>query len=118
MSEIDGKVVDILEKLERMTEQFAPEVIDLAVNTVRFGAIGELIILTVFTVLCALALYKYLNPLLDYFRSGDLQQWGCAATMIISAAWIINVFKIYFNEWIWIAVFNPELALAHKILGL
>ncbi len=128
MNNIEDKAISILNKLEALTTQYTPEVMDAAITSVKVTATGNLVMgfIGLGAAFAVLWLAKNFTTHCRAKRQEDgwMSNWdvGAALTFFISGviSGIMAVFSIWtlFDVWNWVAVFNPKLALAHKILGL
>ena len=127
MSDLETKAVDLLDKLEALATNYAPDVAEAAVAAVRITAIGELILAVLFLGLVITCAYvakksylfcssKYAEP--KFSGPEAISSISLAVSVAIGVAATLNFFVTITDIWVWTAVFNPELALAHKITGL
>ena len=128
MSELENKTVELLDKFDSLATQYAPTVIDAAVASVQVTAIGNLV-WGVFGLVCAFTTWWLSKNFSKYARkkkndNGYMSDWDVGMTIgasvgILSST-IIAVTSVasLFNIWNWVAIFNPELAMAHIVLGL
>ena len=128
MDSLEQKAVDILDKLEKLTTQYAPEVLDAAASAVRVTGIGNIITGIGSMVSAAIVIWIAKN-FANICRKkkeeeGYMSEWELGMGLSLAVGGITgSVLSIVFlfrllNIWNWIAIFNPKLALAHKILGL
>ena len=132
MSELESKAVEILDKLEQLTTQYTPEIIDVTLGVVRVSGFKTLIS-NLLTTLVGLSLMylgwwlwtTYQKKLKDNpnctKQERDNWEWfqyaGATITSILGViCFIFSVFDI-FDVWAWVSIFKPELALANKVLG-
>ena len=126
--DIETKAIELLDKLEALATQYTPEVIGAAEAAVRVTAISHLVY-GVAGLLAAYGAGVLSVKLTRYFvrkenESDGWNDWsfgyimssigGVIAGTIFALA---SVFRLL-DLWNWVAIFNPQLALAHKILGL
>lgn len=128
MSELENKVVDILDKLESITVNYAPEVANAAIQVIRFEGIGVIfsgLILLIISVTTGVLAFKIGNYFMSkYKESGSpyYEDSGIAAYVIWMVAGALSVYifgtslEKLTDFWVWVAIFNPELAMAHKIM--
>ena len=128
MSNLESKAVDILDKLEAITTQYAPDVVDKAVQSVAVTGISNL----VWGLVGFAALYFTwfaTKRLVSFFvrkkeSGGYWSDWqiGYVLSFVVGAfvCFVLALSSVWtvFDVWNWVAIFNPELAMAHKILGL
>lgn len=127
MKELEQKTVEILDKLEALTMQYAPDVVDAAVTTLQVNAISS-IIWGIFGVICVFICWFITKKLIVFCterkkKGGFYSDWeigivlsfgfGTIITCVIALWSLANIFSI----WNWVAIFNPQLALAKKVLG-
>ena len=126
---VEEKIVSILDQLEALAKQYSPEVLDSAIDVVRMTGISNILE----GIICGLAaigcffLAKY-TVILFYKRENEDKHgdgpWelfkilcfivGAVFVIIFTIACFANVF----DTWSWIAIFDPKLALAKKVLML
>lgn len=120
---LERKAADMLDKLNSVMTEYTPVVKDAAVEMMRIDAIGELVMafLVIATFICVImGLYSKRKFIKDRFNSCD--DWSIVVTLVVivitltSLAYSIAAITMVLNHWNWIALFDPELALAHKIL--
>ena len=126
---VEEKIVSILDQLEALAKQYSPEVLDSAIDVVRMTGVST--ILEGF--ICGLAaigcffLAKHLVIFLSKkekegkYEDGPWELFkilcfivGAVFVIIFTIACFANVF----DTWSWIAIFDPKLALAKKVLML
>ena len=128
MSKLEDKAVEILDKIEAITESYAPDVAAAAIEAVRISAIGDLVACITGVVLLCAGVFAG-RKLISFFvrkkeEGGFLSDWeiGYALTaFIVGGAGVIGGIQFAFNitdVWMWTTIFNPELGLAHKLSGL
>lgn len=128
MSELETKAVDLLNKMEALTESYAPEVYNKAIEVTQlasFAALVETFVTFVIGLALMYAGYRFFVLAKKKFDDGERSEFwevivpvvsvigGAIGTVFSSVAFIF-----LFDVWTWIGVFNPELALAYKVLGL
>jgi len=128
MSDLESKAVDILNKMEALTTQYAPDVTEAAFMAVRVSGIGNLISCVAMILLGSIAILLSIkfkefcdkkNEECEYASDWDF----IGGLIFIAGACIGGLSALLgaiclFDIWMWTAIFNPELAMAHKILGL
>ena len=128
MNELEQKALELFDRLDSLATQYTPDVVEAAVTAVSVTAIGR--IAEGFIGLgCAFIAWWLATHFTEYCRKkkddgGFMSNWevgvaigfgvGGLVTSIIALISISNLMHI----WNWVAIFNPKLALAHKILGL
>lgn len=128
MSDLESKAVDILNKMEALTTQYAPDVTEAAFMAVRVSGIGDLIICVVLVLFGSIGIYmsgrfkKFCEKKKE--EAPGYSSWGEVGEVIVifaiafgGTSSLIGAICM-FDIWLWVAIFNPELAMAHKILGL
>lgn len=108
MEGLEAKAVELLDKLEKITVTLAPQALDVAEGCMRVAGLqtvaqGLLLLVTSF-----LVLYKTKK------KKGDPTPAFIYIPCIIVV--IMGSFRVL-NIWNWIAMFNPKLAIANKLLG-
>lgn len=128
MNDLENKAADILDKLEKLTEAYAPEVVEKALQAVTVSGVSS-VIYAVAGIILSILFYKIMIISVKFFErrgkeDGPYNDWDVgmylsyvAGTTIIFVTLLENILTLI-NLWVWIAIFNPELALAHQILGL
>ena len=128
MSKLEDKAVEILDKIEAITESYAPDVAAAAIEAVRISAIGDLVACITGVVLLCAGVFAG-RKLISFFvrkkkEDGYFSDWeiGFALTaFIVGVIGVIGGIQFAFNitdVWMWTTIFNPELGLAHKLSGL
>lgn len=128
MSELETKTVELLDKFDALATQYTPTVIDGAVTAVRVTAIGDLV-WGVFGLACAFIAWWLTKNFSLYARKkkdegGYMSDWeigiaiGMAAGILSSGIIVATSVGALFNVWNWVAIWSPELAMAHRVLGL
>lgn len=128
MKGLEQKTVELLDKLDKLATQYTPEVVDSAVSAVQITAINNLIY-GVVGLFCAVICWWLAVNFSKFCRKKKQEGgWGCdweisfalsfyVGGMVCSIIAIISIWDL-FNLWNWIAIYNPKLALAHRLLGL
>ncbi|MEM7468887.1 MAG: hypothetical protein AAF387_18625 [Pseudomonadota bacterium] len=123
-NKLEEKALSLLEKFEDLASEYSPQVIEAAVEAVRVSAIGEL--LQAFIALLLLVLVAWA------FRWGLVQAKAidCSENRVVARGTsfvflvlfggicLIHILSSVGDVWVWTSLVNPELALAHKVLGL
>ena len=129
-SRLEDKAVDILDRLDSLTSSYAPEVMESAVQATMISGVND-IFNGLIGLLCAYGVWFSTKKLVMFFvdrkkKDGYFSDWewevgytlayvvGLSVCVIVAIGTIWSLFDI----WNWVAIFHPELALAHKILGL
>ena len=121
MTDATQKATELLDKLTTLTEKYAPQVYQTAVDVVQIQAVGEICL----SLFCLFSLYFCWRKILKLQKQGffdDKDEFICILSVIfgISSTLVMGMYSVcyLFDIWNWIALFNPELALAHKILNI
>ena len=127
MSELENKTVEILDKFDALATQYTPAVIDGAVTAVQVTAIGDLA-RGIFGLACAFATWWLSKNFSQYARKEKtddyMSDWeigiaiGMGAGILSSGIIAVTSVALLFDIWNWVAIWNPELATAHRVLGL
>lgn len=129
MSELEAKAVDLLDKLEALATEYTPEIIDTSVSIVQISAWGDIfycimsMVMGVGILFGAKYWYKFFmqkyKDSKSYTSDYDmLAQAGGFILVLIGSVCTIVGFTSLMDIWLWVGVFNPELALAYKLLGM
>ena len=113
MSALQEKTVEIISKLDALATQYSPEVIDTALSAVRMSGLVPII---TGIALCGGAIAIVLLGKV-YFKGEEnlgyiVVSWLIA--VLIAIAGLCHLLDI----WDWVAMWNPKLAMAYKILCL
>ena len=128
METLEQKAVELLDKLEVLATKYTPEAIDAAASAVTVTAAGNLL-LGIAGIGAAIFAWWVTKNFATYCRSkyqedGWASDWdlgwrfGLGIGGIISGILALISVPYLFDVWNWVALFNPKLALAHRILGL
>ena len=128
MKDLETKAVEILDKIEAIATNYAPDVSQAAIEAVRITAISELVfslVGAVMVVLCFVLSKKLINFCVRKKEDeGYYSEWEIGYTLLYGTGvfgcgfgGLITVFSLL-DTWMWITIFNPELGLAHKLSGL
>jgi len=121
MTDATQKATELLDKLTTLAEKYAPQVYQTAIDVVQVQAIGEICL----SLLCLLVLYLSWQKILKLYKQGffdDTDEAACVISCVLglSMTFVIGLFSLFSlcDIWNWVALFNPDLALAHKILNI
>ena len=128
MEGIEQKAVEILDKLDSITTQYAPNVVNSAIKVVQVNGLSRIfygIIGIIGCFICVIVAKKLANKCTELKkRDGYLSEWevgvavsyilGAAVTIVLAICSILELFYV----WNWIAIFDPKLALANKLFGM
>lgn len=116
-----------LDKLTNLAEKYGSEVTDAALLAVRVNGVHELVLATVGGTMAAAIGYaayrcgkKAAAVLKDNpYGSGEIPYFfGAAGLGLVSAmAGLINGIAL-FNVWNWVAIFEPKLWIAKRLMGI
>jgi len=128
MSDLEAKAVEILDKIEAITTNYAPDVAEAALAVVRISAMQDLVTAVIGLVLMVCGFFGFrwaINFCLrkkeedGYWSDWEIGYMGLSVlAIVLGIAGVFDVVIGFSNVWMWTALFNPELALAHKISGL
>lgn len=121
---VEEKAVELLDKLDNLVTQYAPEVYSTAVDVVRmsginslvWGILGAIFIATAFLIAVRITRMILRDEEPTEIEGGFIAV-GVITGLFLSISGLIHVTNL-FKLWNWVAVFDPELALARKVLGL
>lgn len=109
----------LTELLRRLEHEWAPELLNLAARIVFWDAVGWLIIGGVLASLTILGLrFAVKMWRLGKEDSDDIYVMTFCVTSLLSALSGVFALLILFNIWNWIALFDPQLAVAKRVLDL
>ena len=121
MTDATQKAVELLDKLTALSEKYAPEVYETALTVVQVQAVSELVL----SATCLIFIYWLVQKALklkaqDFFDEYDEALTVMATIIVGSAIVVTSVFSLccLFDAWNWIALFDPKLALANKVLNI
>ena len=128
MSDLESTAVSILDKLDSLATQYAPDVVDAAVSSVQVSAVSHLVGGLVAMAGGILALWIATN-FANYAKAkkdkgGYMSDWeiGVAISFVAGGLGGAILFLVcisqLFEVWNYVEIFNPKLALAHQMLGL
>jgi len=122
MKDLENKALEIITKLDALATKYTPEALEMAVQVTRIDAIGNIIGAIIFIALTVVLIIKTPPELCKWMngRSDGLAAIGFCGLSGLFFASIISVgfvALVLLNHWMWVAVFNPKLALAHNIMG-
>lgn len=131
MSELESKAVDILDKLDAVVTQYAPEVGEAVVEAVRITSIGSLISALILIILSSILMFLTLKWATYYTLKADSESCMEEGLDPRAGFWFVSIIGhfmfailaisaicIICDIWVWVGIFNPKLALAHQITGL
>ena len=121
MTELTEYVVELFSKIEAGVIDVAPAALDMVLAVVRVDAISALIgglVAMVVGIVVGLFGRKLLRESYNapYRGSEDWKEPVGMICSLIPIATTIGFLATWFNIWNWIAVFQPELALAKQII--
>ena len=139
MSEkLEEKALELLNRFDDLAVQYTPEVIDAAIDVVRFNGLSNvvsgLILLAIASCLLFIGkrLAKHARGLAEQDEKADearygrmyAQRWNKPDFTGAYALWLFSGLAGFvgatfvFSTWSWVAIFHPKLALAKQVLGL
>jgi len=126
MEGLEQKAVELLDKLESVVVNYAPQVVDLGLNVIRIEALGNVALIIILGMLAGLVpfmfykLYKILSKKFEETKNDDYELGRFFTVLVGITSFIILVWAMLWhivNIWLWIGLFYPELALAHKLIS-
>ena len=128
MGTLEQKAVELLDKLDALATKYTPEVIDAATSAVTVTALGNILSGLVGIGAAIFAWWVTKNFATYCRRKKQEEDWmsdweiGWALGLGVGGitSGIVALYSVWslFDVWNWVALFNPKLALAHRILGL
>jgi len=126
MEKAEQKIISLLDKFEKLSEQYAPEVVEKTLNAIQVTGAGNLLAGFLCLVICGtifLITKRFYIYACSQYEKDRFSSWNLASS--ISVAFGAALFLIFLipaflelgDLWNWVAIFRPDLALAHKILG-
>ncbi len=117
---IDKRLDAIAGKFSELAEQYGAEVVNAALTVVQINAAQSLVIAVLFlgVLIYAYPKLKKTGPLMAKQWNDDNPKFfiGFAFGIVTIFSGIIGVVKML-NVWTWIAVFEPKLVIARKLLA-
>lgn len=114
MSNIEQTSVELLEKFENFAINFSQEAIDVSMTVIQVNALNTLWI-SCFVLVTMIIIMRYSYK---YTKSDDeIKLVAGTSIFIFCCVIVIFLMTILLDMWTWIALFNPKLALAHKLLN-
>lgn len=125
MKDLEQKTVEILDKLDALATQYAPEVVDSAIGIMQVSGASKIILgLLGLCFVCAIAFSVCKGVKYCAKKQEENREWEAGAPIIITLGVIFSVgiliasLTALLNVWNWVAMFDPKLALAQRIMGL
>lgn len=128
--ELEQKAVELLDKLELLATEYTPEVYNAAASVVQINALSELVwgFGAIFFIVFAYFGVKTIWDFICKMKKDDKDPNGVGVdvgfviitgiiSLIAAIAGAVNLGELI-QVWNWVALINPELGLAHKILGM
>ena len=124
MSDTDTVITDLITKLDVLATQYTPDVIDTVLAAVQITAASNLIGGTFALFFCYFLINSLKKQTAKYGDNIDLIDLDTGPFMSligkgmgITLSGLIAFFSLA-DLWQWVALWDPKLGLAHKILGL
>jgi hypothetical protein len=116
MRNLEQKAVDLLDTLENLTTQYAPDVVAATMQAVQITSLGYLVFGGALTAIGAGSITSAYRSLQ---KSGNTD-WSDSEMLRFFAGGVCACLGLppLLYLWNWVGVFAPKLALAHKVLGL
>ena len=117
MSNEIAKVTDVLVQIETLITQTAPEVLESTIMAVQLSALNTI----VGTMICILVigiLSKLSKKAIESVENEDDQRIFGIFRYIFGGLLLFAAVLPLIDMWLWIAIFNPKLAVIRQILGL
>ena len=124
MSEkLEEKALELLNRFDDLAVQYTPEVIDAAIEVVRFNGLSE-----IFQGVVGLLVFWFAGRasfrLIRKEMVADIHEFNIGDTVfgifvgIAAVIGLIEAMSGLLDTWNWVAIFNPKLVLAKQVLGL
>jgi len=111
MEGLEAKAVELLDKLEKITITLAPQALDIAEGCMRVSGLQEVITGLIVLAISSLISYKTSKKDYDgYDPAPTFIYFICTGAAVVGFCCVLDI-------WNWIAIFNPKLAIANKLLG-
>lgn len=124
MSDLQDKALELLERFETLAVEFTPKVIDAAVDVTMVNGMQQLLTSVILLIVSVLS-YKCCKFNYTKFDTCDIDSGGALAYSVVCIVCCaiciilpIIAVPLLFDVWNWVALFNPELALARQIMGM
>jgi hypothetical protein len=117
---LEEKAVQYLEALEKLTIQYAPDVVNASLLVVQLNAIGQILVAFVLLLGTILFWWKLAPTLWKWAEGFDKDMPGIFGLLGGGFGSIVTIplsFIILFDIWTWVAIFEPKLYIAYKILN-
>lgn len=120
MSKIEDKSIELIEGLEKLTAQYAPDVADAALALTTINGMGN-IVFGLFSAVAVFVMYKLIIKLVHISRNtrDDNTEILCILGAITLGVGFIIFFIVAMakltNIWNYVAIFEPKLALAYQV---
>lgn len=119
---IDFNVNEALDKLGHLIQAHGQQAVDAASSVVQMDALNELTNLPFAMILLTIAWFVT-RRWLKWLQADDgdselpaIVGFPVAGIWLFAAFWTYQALFTLLNVWTWVALFNPHLALAHRVL--
>lgn len=121
MSDLDNKLLEVVTKFDVLATKYTPEALEMAVYVTRVDAIGDIIGVVLFSSLVLFLVFKFKGKIINLLDEGDQPEVLIAiySSLVLGVSLVMSAIVLVctlLNHWVWIAIFDPKLALAHKII--
>ncbi len=115
---LDKRLDAIADKLEQLAAQYGPEVTDAMMSVTRLQGFEYLIYGVLFIIPSfIIAVFAWRKCIKPGMKNKDIDQMGPGLMMgAVSAMGFIVAGGHLFDIWVWVAIFEPKLAIARKLL--
>lgn len=113
---LDGKLVEIIDKIQQGVVSHAPQAMELALNVVRVNAVSELLSALLVAVVAGCGVRSLWRIAVKMKGENDDGPWPLMylASIIPLIALVQAAFTLL-GAWNWVGVFYPELRLAKDV---
>ena len=116
---IDKRLDAMADKLSELAAQYGPEVTDAVLAVTRLQGFEYLIYGVLFFIPSFLiARYAWYSFLKEGYKNKDIDEIGPGLIIgAVSTLGFLITASNLFDIWVWVAIFEPKLFIAHKILS-
>ena len=116
---------ELAQRFAALTDKYGPHVVESGLTAARISGLTNVAIGIMWLLLCAAACGCGWYVLKNHQRLMDDHDWergecivAVAVIGVIALGTGIGALVQLCDPWVWVAIFNPEVAIAGKVLGL